>query len=164
MTGRDSQEKIDAQAIANSHDDDDWEPIAADDPRALVPVGNYQVLCTRAVHRSYPIYHRHAIVLTLRICEDPFMGVVVERYYNVPSDRKILRGSDYFREWILASQGVKPHRRERMHKKKFVGKLFLANLVTVTTNRHGVNVGAAAYSKAERLIELLATNDGVKSP
>jgi hypothetical protein len=90
------------------------------------------------------------------------MGIVIERFYNVLADRKIPRGSDYFREWILANGGVKPHRRERMHKKKFAGKLFRASVLTVTTNRRGIDVGGAAYSKAARLVELLATNEPVK--
>jgi hypothetical protein len=156
--------EIDANSLGTQPADSDWEPIAADDPRALLPVGDYQVLCTRAMHRSYAIYHRHAIVLSLQICEEPYVGIVIERFYNVPADRKIPRGSDYFREWILANDGVKPHRRERMHKKKFVGKLFRASVVTVTTNRHGVDVGPAAYSKAARLIELLVTNEPLKCP
>jgi hypothetical protein len=140
-------------------DDDDWEPIAADDPRTLVPEGEYDVICARAERRFYAVYRRFVIVLTFRIHSDPYAGVFIERFFNVPADGKIPRGSHYFREWILAN-GVKPHRRERMAKRKFVGKLFRAQVVTVTTSRDGQDLGpAASYSKVARLLELLVTNE-----
>jgi hypothetical protein len=147
------------------HDaDEDWEPVAADDPRALVEPGDYQALCVRAQLRSYPKFHRQSIVLTFQIFDGPHAGTMIERYLSVPADAKIKRGSYNFREWILANGGMKPRRRERMPKKKFVDKLFLVSVETVRTDSHGVEVNATAYSKVSRLLELLTTNETLEGP
>jgi hypothetical protein len=116
----------------------------------------------RAEHRHYPAFHRFSVVLTLQISGGDHAGELIERYYNIPADRKVRRGSDYYREWLTGNQGNKPTRRERMHKKKFVGKLFRIRVVTVSRNHNGIELGAAAYSKASRLLELLVTNDKVE--
>jgi hypothetical protein len=55
-----AQNEIDAKEKANSletqsaaqNEDHNWEPFLADDPRPLLPAGEYQVLCMRAMHRS----------------------------------------------------------------------------------------------------------------
>lgn len=154
--------KIPRATSSAQGEDDEWEPIAADDPSARIPAGEYDVFCTRAERRFYAVFHRSAIVLSLKIESEPYGGITVERYYNIPRDGKIRRGSDYFREWVLANEGLKPLRRERMAKKKFVDKLFRARVITVTKNRLGQNLDASlAYSKVCQLLELLVSNEDV---
>jgi hypothetical protein len=145
------------ECVDDSEDDDD--PIAADAPRPLVPPGEYNLLCTRTIRQRFPGFHRHGIVLTLQICDELHIGTFIERYFNIPEDGKIRRGGHYYAEWIIANGGVLPHRRDKMAKKKFLGKMFRGRVVTVTTNSNKMDLGAAAYSKVERLFALVATNE-----
>jgi hypothetical protein len=141
----------------------EWAPIAGDDPRPLVPPGEYTLLCTDAERKMYPFYRRAAVVLSLRICEGPYQGIVLQRFYNVPADATIGRGSAYWREWTLANQGVPPRRRERMALAKFKGKLFTGEVVTVEVDRDGAALANAMYSKVARLTELLVTNEKISA-
>ena len=146
---------------APNHQDRDWEPIAADDARALVPPGEYEVVCTGAERRFYPFFGRHVVVLSLRIFDGPYIGTILERFYNVRADGRIGRGSHYWREWVIANQGVVPRRRERMAMRKFCGKLFRADVVTVEMGRDGTALAHAEYSKVARLLELVVSNEAV---
>lgn len=137
--------------------DQDWGPVAADDARALIPDGEYTVICTGARRTWYPMFRREAIVLSAKVFDGPNTGTVLERYF--PAGEKIGRGSNYYREWVIANQGIAPRRRERMPMKKFVGKLFRAQLATVVTGRDGAQLTGASYSKIARIIELLVTNE-----
>jgi hypothetical protein len=142
----------------------EWAPVADDDPRALVPPGRYSLYCIAAERIFYAVYRRAAVVLSLRIFAGPHEGTLLRRFYNVPADAKIRLGSHYWREWVIANQGVQPHRRERMAMRKFVNKLFTGEVVTVGVSWDGSALASAAYSKVARLIELLTTNEQIYAP
>ena len=146
-------------------EDDDDDLVAADAPRPLIPPGIYDAQCTRAERRHFMIFHRDVIVLTFRITEaGPYMGVILERFLHRPEDGKIRCGSHYYREWVVANSDELPHRRDKMARRKFVGKIFRVQVVTVSTDRNQANLGGASYSKVSRLLALVATNEAVQWP
>jgi hypothetical protein len=140
-------------------DDDDDDPVAAEAPRPLIPAQDYDAQCTKAARHLFPGFYRSGIVLTLRICDGPFVGVSLQRFYNIPQDGKIRHGGDYYREWTLANGGEAPHRRDKMSKRKFIGKIFRARVVTVSVDRKQTDLGAVAYSKFGRLLAVVVSNE-----
>jgi hypothetical protein len=82
------------------------------------------------------------------------------RYYSGNTAGK--RRSNYYREWVIANQGVAPSRGDRMPYKKFTGKLFKTRVKTVTSDAYQENLPPALqYSKADAILELVQTNENI---
>lgn len=139
-------------------DSDSWAPICKDAPRAFVPPGEYEAICTGARKFKHIGFKRECIVLQMKIFDGPHAGTTLERFYPAATSGR--RNSFYYRHWTVANNGVPPKRRERMTARKFRGKLFRVQVVTVEKAwdgaRHPVGV---RYSKIGEILELLVTNE-----
>lgn len=143
---------------------DDFAPVLADDLRPLIPEGHYQAMCVAAQRVNFPQFHREMVCLDMRIFDGEHEGITLKRFLNIRRDGKIGRNSTYLREWVIANQGQAPDRKDRMTLKKFTGKLFKVSVGTVKKAFDGgIHPVGLQYSKVDAILELLTTNDGVKS-
>ena len=134
----------------------DWAPVAAEDPRAFVEPGKYQVVCRRGTYNRSGRWNRIVVTLEFQIVDDgPFFCQTIPLYLHLPLKGAAGRDSHYVREWTLANQGCAPRRNDRLPLSTFYGKVFRAAVVTVSKDADG-NDRLAPYSKVSRLIELVA--------
>ena len=143
---------------------EDFGPVLDDDLRPSIPEGDFQAVCVAVGRFYYPQFHREAVCLDLKIFDGEHAGVTLQRFLNIRRDGRIGLNSTYLREWVIANQGQAPTRKDRMTLGKFKGKLFRIRVVTVSKAFDGgVHPGGLRYSKVGAILELLTTNDGVKS-
>src|SRR3984893_6432931 len=143
---------------------DDFAPVLADELRPLIPEGDYQAMCVAARRVNIPQFRREMVCLDMRIFDGEHEGTTLKRFLNIRRDGKIGRNSTYLREWVIANQGQAPDRKDRMTLKKFTGKLFKVSVGTVKKAFDaGIHPVGLQYSKVDAILELLTTNDGVKS-
>jgi hypothetical protein len=136
---------------------EEWSPVAGENPRPLIPPGEYDAICTKAGRREMVLWKRAVIALEFRVFEGPYMNTQVERFY--PAKNRVGRSCAYYREWSIAA-GRAPRRGERMRPSKFLGKLFRVEVQTVASDqRQNPLPPPVQYSKVARLLELLATNE-----
>ncbi len=144
-----------------SRTDEEWAPLSNDDPRPLIPEGQYQALCKDAKVTTLRMYKRRVAALNFVILgtgDGDHGGTPVQRFYRV-ADRQS-RNSIYYREWTIANGGIPPGRRDRMPPAKFEGKVFKVLVMTVERAWDGKrHPKGLRYSKVAEIIELLATNE-----
>ena len=82
----------------------DWAPVAAEDPRALVEPGEYQVICKREIYNRSGRWNRIVVTLEFQITDDaPFFCQAIPRYLHLSLKGVAGRDSHYVREWTLVA-------------------------------------------------------------
>ncbi len=152
---------------------DEWAPTCADDPRPLIPSGDYLCFCTGGKKFYHPMFKREVAVLHFQPIDGPFVGTPLERFFAVSKrfDRKLKRmreyvgrNSIYLREWTIANQDQPPRRRDRMPLSKFFGKVFLVRVETIEKAWDGrVHPASLRYSKVSAILSLEVTDEPIQS-
>ena len=139
---------------------EEWAPTAKVPPRPLIVEGEYEAVCASQKKRRQPLFKRDTLVLTLRILDGPYADTRLQRFY--PASKNVGPGSAYFREWTVANNGIPPRRGDRLSSRKFLGKLFLVDVRTVSKDWQGIALPKALrYSKVAAIRELLVSNDRI---
>ncbi len=149
----------------------EWAPLYENDPRPLIPEGEYLCLCTGGKKFYHPMFKRPVAVLRFQPIDTPFVGTPLERFFSIgqrrdPKSKRLRefvgRNSIYLREWVICNQGRPPHRRERMPLSKFFGKVFLVRVRTIERTWDGLEHPASLrYSTVCAILSLEATNEPV---
>ena len=133
-----------------------WVPICADDPRPLIPPGDYFAVCTKGRKFRHPMFKREVIALHFQIFDGLFVGTPLERYY--PATKRVGRNSTFLREWTIANQDRPPLRQDRLPLNKFTRKLFLVRVETIERAWDGRR-HSSPYSKVAAILSLEVTNE-----
>ena len=137
-----------------------WAPVCAENPDPYVPEGEYLAFCRSAQKYRNPRFKREEIALQLTLCDCEYAGTKLTRYFSAQTAGK--KRSNYYREWVIANQGIAPVRGDRMSYKKFTGKLFRVRVSTVTTDAYQEKLPPALhYSKVAAILELVQTNEKI---
>lgn len=141
-------------------DEQSWAPICDENPAPRVPEGEYLAFCKSAQKYRNPRFKREEIALQLTLCDRECAGAKLTRYFSAETAGK--KRSNYYREWVIANQGVAPSRGDRMPYKKFTGKLFKVRVTTVTTDAYQEKLPPSVqYSKVAAILELVQTNEKI---
>ncbi len=139
---------------------EEWAPTAKANPRPLIDEGEYEAICVSQEKRRQKLYKRETLVLTLHILDGPHADTRLQRFY--PASKNVGPGSAYYREWTVANNGIPPRRRDRLSSRKFLGKLFLVDVRTVSKDWQAIALPKALrYSKVAAIRELLVSNDRI---
>jgi len=134
------------------------DPICADNPRPLIAEGEYEAFCHKAKRYFHPRFKREVISLFFDVVVNESAQTSLERY--IYPQRRIGRGSLYYREWTLANNGNAPRRNDRMPIRKFEGKLYRVRVSTVKKACDQRDwPQSLQYSKIDAVLELLQTNE-----
>ncbi len=144
--------------------------LIADSPYERVPEGRYVVLVEnsergrgwtdRRTGRTKEMLYLRCVVLA-----GPFAETRLFMALNMTFKRKHPRpSSGFYSAWTVAMDR-KPVRGERMSLRAFEGKVFEAEVVTVTRDGLGrVRPPVTQYSRVARLLQLLGTRDAYLLP
>ena len=149
-----------------------WAPTCADDPRPLVPPGDYLCLCTGGKKFYNQMFKREVAVLHFQPIDGAFVGTPLERFFSVNKHRDpetkrmreypVGRNSIYLREWTIANQDRPPRRRDRLPFSKFFGKVFSVRVETTESTWDGrLHPASLRYSKVGAILSLEVTNERV---
>lgn len=137
-----------------------WAPTCDHDPAPCVPENEYLAFCKGAQQYRNPRFKRDEIALELILCDCAWAGTKLMRFFSVQTAGK--KRSNYYREWVIANQGIAPSRGDRMPLKKFTGKLFRVRVSTVCTDAYQEALPPALqYSKVAAILELVQTNEKI---
>ena len=101
----------------------------------LIPPGRFEVQFLKAEKRGF--YKRQKLILRFQIISPgPHHGLQVYLVCDVTKRKHWHPSSKFLQTWVLAA-GKKPDRMDRMSTKVFKGKVFLAEIRTVTKNAQG---------------------------
>jgi hypothetical protein len=138
--------------------EEQWAPVAADDPRPRIPDGQYVAFCKRVSKYRNPRFKRDEIALHFVICEGVYSKTKLMRFYLAETAGRLR--SHYYREWVIANDGKPPARGDRMPLTRFKGKLFAVRVTTVVTDAYQEKLQPALqYSKVAAVLELLQSNE-----
>lgn len=128
------QKKCEARKIADMQKEDDFE---ADETRALIPEGNYQVCCIR-IEKGHSHYKTYKMFLWFKIIDpgqymdtELFMAINLIYAKTGKPFKKVPRGSKYFEQWVIANNNIHPRRKDRMSSAIFKNGIFEAVVRTV---------------------------------
>jgi hypothetical protein len=135
-------------------------PICTADPAPCVPHGEYLASCIGATRYRNPRFKRDEIALVFSLVECVWAGTKLSRYYSTETAGR--KRSNYYREWVIANQGIAPSRGDRLPYKKFTKKLFKVRVATVCTDAYQEKLPPALqYSKVGAILELIQTNEKI---
>jgi len=98
--------------------------------------------------------------LAFSLVECKWQGTKLLRYYS--AETAGARRSNYYREWVIANQGIVPSRGDRLPYKKFTQKLFKVRVVTVSSDAYQEKLPPTLqYSKVGAILELVQTNEKI---
>ncbi|MGD9851729.1 MAG: hypothetical protein AB7T38_10705 [Nitrospirales bacterium] len=101
----------------------------------LIPPGRFEVQFLKAEKRGF--YKRQKLILRFQILSPgPNHGVQLYLVCDVTKRKQWHPSSKFLQTWVLAA-GRKPDRFDRMSTNVFKGKIFLAEVRTVTKNAQG---------------------------
>jgi len=116
--------------------------------------------CNSALKYRNPRFKRDEIALQFTLCDCKWAGTKLRRYFSVETAGK--KRSHYYREWVIANQGIAPSRGDRMPYKKFAGKLFRVRVATVCTDAYQEKLPPTLqYGKVAAILELMQTNEKI---
>jgi hypothetical protein len=149
------------QSCGPRNEEQPWAPTCDQNPAPCVPEGEYLAFCNSAQKYRNPRFKRDEIALQFALCDCEWAGIRLMRYFSVVTAGK--KRSNYYREWVIANQGIAPSRGDRMPYKKFTGKLFRVRVATVCTDAYQEKLPPALqYSKVAAILELVQTNEKVE--
>lgn len=123
-----------ARKIVDAQKEDDF---VADEIRALIPEGAYQVCCIRiekgASHfRSLKMFLGFKIITPGEYMDtELFMAMNLIDTKTGKPFKKVPRGSKYFEQWVIANKNIHPLRKDRMSPAIFRNGIFEAVVRTV---------------------------------
>lgn len=136
------------------------DPTCDRDPAPWVPEGQYLAFCKTAHKYRNPRFKREEIAVQFVLCDCKWAGTTLTRYYSARTAGR--PRSNYYREWVIANQGVPPSRGDRMPSRKFTRKLFNVRVSTVATDAYQEKLPPALqYSKVAAILELVQTNEKI---
>jgi hypothetical protein len=154
--GRPAEElSVDAE-----EDDVDDIPCTTDRPH-LIPAGDYEVGYVRAEKKAHLWGGREKLFIHFKITQPgEHLGKVLFMSVNLPVNGRFSISSKYLQQWSLAA-GKQPKRHDRLSTRVFRGKVFLAQVRTVTISAHSSGKiqkrdSASFYSVVDHLLEVVA--------
>jgi hypothetical protein len=111
-------------------------PICGDDPRPLIPPGNYEACCVGYDLCHVRRYKRTSLRLDFQLTCEPDLRVA--KFVNMGQGKGQKRGpsTEFYRLWSLFN-GDLPKRRQPMSLEIFDGKFCMVKVETVVTNAKG---------------------------
>lgn len=133
------------------------EPICSQEPYPLIEEGEYEASCIKVERKKYR-QDENKVYLKFQITT---FGEHIEKHlFMAMKDygRKVRRGSKFFTAWVIANNGIKPRRGERMTMKVFHNKIFKILVVTVKPkfDTGHPKPESCHYSKVQHILELVA--------
>jgi hypothetical protein len=146
------------ESLATSSPFENQWPIAPDTHPLIIP-GVFPAVClkyepfrhfrypkTRKLHLHFQVFHDDS---------DPKNYTDLSRFLNY--SRTPGRGSDYYKEWVIANGGNPPKRKDRMSPKIFVEKIFDVRVRTVKQDRDSDPLHRnLRYSVVGKILRLVA--------
>jgi hypothetical protein len=111
-------------------------PICGDDPRPLIPFGNYEACCVGHNLCHVRRYKRTSLRLDFQLTCEP--DIQLAKFVNMGQGRGQKRGpsTEFYRVWSLFN-GDLPKRRQPMSLEVFPGKFCMVKVETVVTDAKG---------------------------
>lgn len=111
--------------------------LRAGEDRKLIPEGEYTAQCLEAkkgmvgVETTKGTFARTPkVVLRFLITEGEYQGEEIPMFLNV-NYKRIPFGSKFYQCWVIANDGKRPNRRDRMTPEKFKDHIFNVGVKTV---------------------------------
>jgi hypothetical protein len=105
--------------------------VCKDNPRALIPEGVYEAVCT-GYDDGFCFGKCRKLFLTFKIITPgPYLGTGLFMAFNMAYTGKIAAGSKYYKTWCLANNWQKPTRNAVMSPRIFKNKSFSVKVKTV---------------------------------
>ena len=112
--------------------------VCKDNPRALIPEGVYEAVCT-GYDDGFCFGKCRKLFLTFKIITpSPHMGTELFMAFNMAYTGKIAAGSKYYKTWCLANNWQKPSRNAVMSPRIFKNKSFSVKVKTVKPKYNNV--------------------------
>jgi hypothetical protein len=129
--------------------------VCKDNPRALIPEGVYEAVCT-GYDDGFCFGKCRKLFLTFKIItQGPYLGTELFMAFNMAYTGKIAAGSKYYKTWCLANNWQKPSRNAVMSPRIFKNKSFSVKVKTVKPKYNKTAMPTAFhYSIIEQILNV----------
>jgi len=130
--------------------------ICAEDYRDWIPDGFYEATCFN-YNDKFCLGKSRKLFLNFKIVEPgKGNGVKLFKAYNMPYNKKVSTGSNYYKDWVMVNGWQKPSRNAKLSPRIFLNKVYRVKTRTVRQKRGDkVMPKAFQYSVVDYIVEVV---------